>query len=95
MLERRRHPADGSGGDRSGGGAAIRAPQPAMAMAPGGHRPFAFEADVSRTIARVDRTYVGATLEDTSLSLYGGGLYSQLIYGEGYEEPRLEGVGGT
>ena len=40
----------------------------------------------------MDRTLVGATLEDTSLSIYGGGIYSQLIYGESFEEPRLEGA---
>eukprot|EP01047_Picozoa_sp_COSAG01_P012971 COSAG01_NODE_598_length_15018_cov_60.164488_9_plen_382_part_00 len=53
-----------------------------------------FTADVSHVVTAVDRTPVGATLEDTSMSLYGGGLYSQLIYGESFEEPRLEGVGG-
>lgn len=37
----------------------------------------------------VDRTFVGATLEDTSFSLYCGGLYPQLIYGKGFEEPQL------
>lgn len=57
--------------------------------------PFRFVADVSQTATVVSRTFVGATLEDTSLSLYGGGLYSQLIYGESFEEPRLEGVAGS
>ena len=36
----------------------------------------------------VDRSLVGATLEDTSFSLYGGGLYSQLIYGTRLVTPR-------
>lgn len=56
---------------------------------------YTFVADLTQPQVQVDRTPVGATLEDTSFSLYGGGLYSQLIYGEGFEEPRLEGAPGS
>ena len=53
---------------------------------------FTFTANISDVSTLVDRTLVGATLEDTSFSEYGGGLYSQLIFGESFEEARLEGL---
>ena len=64
----------------------------ATAKPPQALPPFKFAVDPAKVVASVDRTLLGGTLEDTSFSLYGGGIYSQLIYGESFEEPRLEGA---
>jgi hypothetical protein len=49
---------------------------------------YTFVRDSAAAPVPVDRSLVGATLEDTSFSLYGGGLYSQLIYGTRLVTPR-------
>ena len=56
------------------------------------HLAFNFSvASFSNVTATTSISLVGSALEDINFSLYGG-LYSQLIFGESFEEPALQGL---
>ena len=45
--------------------------------------------DPNRTIARVPTTHAGLIMEGVNHALYGYGLGSQMLFGEGFEEPSI------
>lgn len=50
--------------------------------------PVTITIDAGRTVCRVTRHMTGACLEDVNHEVYGG-LYSQMVFGESFQEPPL------
>src|SRR4051794_28676748 len=46
------------------------------------------KVDAGRVLGRVSRLLTGACIEDVNHEIYGG-IYSQMIFGEGFQEPSL------
>ena len=55
-------------------------------VAAGAQDPTVIEVDAARVLHRVSPLLLGACLEDVNHEIYGG-LYSQMIYGESFQEP--------
>lgn len=62
-------------------GAAIAFVGPAIAFA----QPAAIHIDANKVLHRVTPLYIGSNIEDLNYQIYGG-LYSQLIHGESFQE---------
>ena len=51
------------------------------------------EVDASKTLHRVSRMLTGACIEDVNHEIYGG-IYSQMIFGESFQEPPVSTIAG-
>ena len=52
---------------------------------------FQFAVDLANVTANASKGLVGAALEDINFSLYPG-FYSQLVFGESFEESHIQGM---